>query len=58
MKLMLILIFATFAPGKAPDAESEKEFFTKRAKRKSLCETCLTFAVVVIVASAFLGFNA
>lgn len=51
-------LFATFAPGKVPDAEAEKEFFAKRAKRKALCETCLKFAVVVLVASAFLGFKA
>ncbi|MBI4703046.1 MAG: hypothetical protein HY744_18170 [Deltaproteobacteria bacterium] len=51
-------IFATFAPGKAPDTDLEREFFATRARRKALCETCLKFAVVVLVASAFLGFKA
>ncbi len=50
-------LFATFAPHKAPDAQTEKEFFKKRARRKALCETCLKLAVVVLVCSAFIGFN-
>jgi len=50
-------IFATFAPGQAPDAALEAEFFTKRARRKALCETCLKLAVGVLVSSAFLGFR-
>ncbi len=52
----LRVLFAGFAPGKAPDAEAEKEFFGKRARRKALCETCLKLAVVVLVSSAFIGF--
>ncbi|MEW5994256.1 MAG: hypothetical protein AB1744_07660 [Candidatus Zixiibacteriota bacterium] len=51
-------LFAGFAPGAAPDADAEKEFFAKRARRKALCETCLKFAVAVLVFSAFLGFGA
>lgn len=49
-------IFAGFTPGTAPDSGPEKEFFALRARRKALCETCLKFAVVVLVCSAFLGF--
>lgn len=48
-------LFSSFAPGSAPDTDREKEFFQKRAKRKALCETCLKFAVGVLVFSAFLG---
>jgi len=50
-------LFAGFAAGKAPEPEAEKEFFGKRARRKALCETCLKLAVVVLVCSAFIGFN-
>ncbi|MEW5900592.1 MAG: hypothetical protein AB1715_03920 [Acidobacteriota bacterium] len=49
-------MFATFEVGKAPDPGREKEFFQTRAKRKALCETCLKFAVGVLVFSAFIGF--
>jgi hypothetical protein len=51
-------LFATFSPGAGPDAALEKEFFEKRARRKALCETCLQLAIIVLVASAFLGFGA
>jgi len=51
-------LFARFSPGRAPDPDAEKEFFSKRARRKALCETCLKFAVAVLVFSAFLGFGA
>ena len=51
-------LFARFEPGEAPDPELEKEFFSKRARRKALCETCLKFAIAVLVFSAFLGFKA
>jgi len=51
----LRVLFAGFAPGTAPDPTKEKEFFALRARRKALCGTCLKFAVVVLVASAFLG---
>ena len=51
-------LFGSFSPDVAPDPDKEKEFFTKRARRKALCETCLKFAVVILVSSAFLGFGA
>jgi hypothetical protein len=51
-------LFATFSPDAAPDPQTEDEFFTTRARRKALCETCLKFAVGVLVFSAFLGFSA
>jgi len=50
-------LFAGFAPDAVPDPTAENEFFTKRARRKALCEICLKFAVVVLIASAFLGFH-
>lgn len=50
-------IFARFEPGKEPAPELEQEFFQKRARRKALCETCLKFAVAVLVFSAFMGFG-
>jgi hypothetical protein len=50
-------IFAQFAPAQQPDAELEREFFQKRARRKYLCEICLWFAIGVLVFSAFLGFS-
>jgi hypothetical protein len=49
--------FAKFEPSKTPVPELEKEFFQKRSRRKALCETCLKFAVAVLVFSAFLGFG-
>lgn len=51
-------MFAKFSPSLKPDESGEKEFFTLRAKRKLLCEICLVFAIIVLLASAFLGFNA
>ncbi|MBI5525633.1 MAG: hypothetical protein HY897_04810 [Deltaproteobacteria bacterium] len=51
-------LFAKFEPGKVPDPDLEKEFFGKRGRRKALCETCLKFAVGVLVFSAFIGFRA
>lgn len=50
-------LFAGFSPDSAPDPPAEKEFFATRARRKALCETCLKFAVGVLVFSAFLGFG-
>lgn len=50
-------IFARFEPGKDPAPELEKEFFTKRGRRKALCETCLKLALGVLVFSAFIGFS-
>ncbi len=51
-------LFATFSPGSAPDPPKEQEFFAKRARREALCETCLKFALGILVFSAFLGFGA
>ncbi len=50
-------LFAGFGPDVDPDPELEKEFFSKRARRKFLCETCLWFAIGVLVSSAFIGFG-
>jgi hypothetical protein len=50
-------LFGQFNPTSSPDTVKEKEFFGLRAKRKTLCEICLFFAIVVLVASAFLGFG-
>ena len=50
-------LFGRFTPSDKPVESEEKEFFALRAKRKSLCEKCLWFAIVVLVASAFLGFS-
>ena len=49
-------LFALFDPAAAPPAEREKEFFTLRARRKALCDTCLIFAPGVLTFSAFMGF--
>jgi hypothetical protein len=50
-------LFIHFNPGQEPPAAEVKEFFEKRALRKALCETCLKFAIGVLVCSAFLGFG-
>lgn len=50
-------LFKRFSQENSPIEEEEKEFFTLRAKRKALCETCLKFAVAVLISSAFLGFG-
>lgn len=50
-------LFATFQPGMASAAEREKEFFSLRSQRKTLCEKCLWFAVGVLIFSAFLSFG-
>lgn len=50
-------LFTRFNPGQEPPAAEVKEFFEKRAHRKALCETCLKFAIGVLVCSAFLGFG-
>ncbi|MCC7069957.1 MAG: hypothetical protein IT383_01460 [Deltaproteobacteria bacterium] len=50
-------LFTGFAPDAPPNPDDEREFFAKRARRKALCETCLKLALVVLVASAFLGFG-
>jgi hypothetical protein len=53
----LRVLFAGFKPGEAPDGDNEAEFFSLRSRRKALCDTCLKFAVGVLVFSAFLGFS-
>ena len=50
-------MFAKFAPEKSPDSDLEKEFFATRARRKALCDTCLKFAIGVLIFSAFIGFS-
>jgi putative copper export protein len=50
-------LFGKFSQTAKPDESNEKEFFTLWAKRKALCEICLVFAILVLVASAFLGFS-
>ena len=50
-------LFARFAPGQAPEAAQEQEFFALRARRRLLCERCLVLAAGVLVASAFLAFG-
>ncbi len=49
-------LFAGFKPDEAPQSNTETEFFTLRARRKALCDTCLKFAIGVLVFSAFMGF--
>ena len=49
-------LFAGFKQGETPEPNSEKEFFELRARRKALCDTCLKFAIGVLVFSAFMGF--
>ncbi len=49
-------LFAQFNPGDPSHSDSEEEFFTLRARRKALCDTCLKFAVAVLIFSAFIGF--
>ena len=50
-------LFGHFTPTDKPNESEEQEFFALRAKRKALCEICLWFAVIVLVASAFLSFG-
>ncbi|MBI4720762.1 MAG: hypothetical protein HY770_06005 [Chitinivibrionia bacterium] len=50
-------IFARFEAGQKPAPELEQEFFKIRARRKALCETCLWFALGVLVFSAFIAFQ-
>ncbi len=50
-------IFSTFKLGEQPDVNVEKEFFTLRARRKALCDTCLNFAIGVLIFSAFISFG-
>lgn len=50
-------LFSRFSSSEKPNETDEKSFFALRAKRKLLCEWCLRFAIVVLIASAFLGFS-
>lgn len=50
-------LFANFSKNEQPEEEKEKLFFQLRARRKRLCETCMKFAIIVLVASAFLSFG-
>jgi hypothetical protein len=50
-------LFGHFASSEKLDEPEEQEFFARRAKRKALCDKCLVFAIVVLLASAFLGFS-
>lgn len=50
-------IFPYFTQGDVPDPDCEQEFFSLRARRKALCDTCLKFAVGVLIFSAFMGFT-
>lgn len=54
----LRVLFGGFDEALEPRQDSEGEFFTLRARRKALCDTCLKFAVGVLVFSAFLRFSA
>jgi hypothetical protein len=49
-------LFAKFTADKKPESKGEEEFFSLRARRKALCDTCLKYAVGVLVFSAFIGF--
>ncbi|MFZ5551540.1 MAG: hypothetical protein ACOYVG_00030 [Bacteroidota bacterium] len=50
-------MFATFSKEQAPPTDVEAAFFKLRKRRKQLCETCLVFAIMVLISSAFLGFD-
>jgi len=52
----LMVLFAQFKQEEPPQTDNEKEFFILRARRKSLCEICLFFAIGVLICSAFMGF--
>jgi hypothetical protein len=52
----LRVLFAGFKAGETANPVAETEFFALRTRRKQLCETCLKFAVGVLVFSAFIGF--
>lgn len=49
--------FAYFSEDEKTDSKCENEFFSLRARRKALCDTCLKFAIGVLVFSAFIGFT-
>jgi Na+(H+)/acetate symporter ActP len=52
----LKVLFAQFKKEEPTQTDNEKELFALRARRKSLCEICLFFAIGVLICSAFMGF--
>lgn len=50
-------IFFGFSKEVTPEPQVVAGFFKLRARRKKLCEICLYFAVMVLISSAFLGFQ-
>ncbi|MBI4929491.1 MAG: hypothetical protein HY841_01925 [Bacteroidetes bacterium] len=50
-------MFSGFTKNVLPDVTIEANFFKLRKRRKKLCEICLVFAIIVLISSAFLGFN-
>lgn len=53
----LNIMFAGFSDKEPADSKSETDFFKLRARRKKLCEICLVFAILVLIFSAFIGFQ-
>lgn len=51
-------MFNGFSKESLPDPKVEANFFKLRKRRKKLCEICLVFAILVLISSAFLSFNA
>lgn len=50
-------MFAGFSSEDQPDPKIETGFFKLRARRKYLCEICLVFVIIVLISSAFIGFE-
>jgi hypothetical protein len=50
-------LFSGFSEDREPEKEKAELFFKLRARRKYLCQICLYFALIVLVASAFIGFQ-
>jgi len=50
-------MFADFSSEDQPDPQIEAGFFKLRARRKYLCEICFVFAIMVLISSAFMGFE-
>lgn len=50
-------MFSGFSKDSLPDTKTEANFFKLRKRRKKLCEICFVFAIIVLISSAFLGFN-
>jgi hypothetical protein len=49
-------LFSGFDENSEPKKEKEEIFFKLRTRRKYLCQICLYFAIIILVASAFIGF--